>query len=100
MGAKDHRAFVFRHMFKGTLSHENMMFAKPGYRGVSVLPYPRHVQDMIKRVDNQVKKNSPETKNTIYKGFELQPNIDQKKNETQNSPAQLYSPNKFKKQNS
>ena len=33
------------------------MFSKPGYRGLSFLPYPRHIKQLMKHTAQDSKKN-------------------------------------------
>lgn len=53
------------------------MHANPGYRGLSVIPYPSHIQKVIKDVENKTYKFDPKFgKYLIYKGREMIPNFD------------------------
>ena len=75
---KLYRRHVYSQIFKGKLQQGKNIFQNPGYRGVHILPYPKHVQKMIYEIKQKVKKYSPERPVPIYLGMEIVPNIDQK----------------------
>ena len=54
------------------------MYLNYGYRGLSFIPYPDHIKDMIYDIDKKTKKVDPENKRKyiIYKGSEIVPNFD------------------------
>ena len=52
------------------------MFPNQGYRGLSFLPYPKHIKTMITNIHKSVKQLDPDQGTMIYKGNELIPNFD------------------------
>ena len=43
------------------------MFANPGFRGIKVLPYPKHIKKLIEDVSPDKKKSG----NIFYQGYEI-----------------------------
>ena len=53
------------------------MYINQGYRGLSIIPYPKHVRDMIHDISQKTRRIDPEySKTIIYKGSEIIPNFD------------------------
>jgi hypothetical protein len=48
------------------LQKDQNLFLHPGYRGVEVLPYPKHVKEMIRSVDDKIKLYQPKHKHGFY----------------------------------
>lgn len=66
-------------MYKGKQINNRMLFKNPGYRGVEVLPYPSHVIEMIKEIDENIRKVKHDHKYAIYAGREVKPKVDEVK---------------------
>lgn len=41
------RKEIYDRIFKGEQVQQDAMFSNPGFRGLKVLPYPKHVKKMI-----------------------------------------------------
>ena len=52
------------------------MFPNQGYRGLSFLPYPKHIKEIITNINNKAKQIDPDSGTIVYKGNELIPNFD------------------------
>lgn len=72
-----HRNEVFRALFKGKQVNNRILFKNPGYRGVEVLPYPKHVVEMVKEIDDNIRKLKHDHKYAIYAGREVKPKVDE-----------------------
>lgn len=65
-------------ILSGKNVQDREMFKKQGFRGLQVLPYPKHVRQMIAKIQHKVNKNNPAIKVPIYRGHETSVNVDQK----------------------
>lgn len=67
---QDHRAFIYQQKFIGKPIDEKLLFANPGYRGLQVLPYPKHVKELITKISNEASKTMSDFDHIIYQGME------------------------------
>lgn len=51
------REEIYKKIFKGNHPQEYQMFKNPGYRGLSYLPYPKHIKEMMNKVAVESKKS-------------------------------------------
>ena len=71
------RKNVYKKIFKGKSLQPQEMYINQGYRGLSCIPYPNHIIELIYDINKKTKKVDPDhSKTIIYKGSELIPNFD------------------------
>ena len=75
---REHRRKVYTSIFNGVLADEKQIFLKPGYRGIHIQPYPKHIKKMIKTIEEKVEKQNPTLKVPIYRGQERIANVDKR----------------------
>ena len=66
------REFIAYQLFQGMPIDEKLLFTNPGYRGLEILPYPKHVKKMISELNAKANiKLSDHKRHVIYQGKEM-----------------------------
>ena len=68
--SQDARFQIYSMIYKGNQVSQSDMFIKPGYRGVQILPYPKHVRQMVgSSKDKFYQGTAIEDKRDIFRAF-------------------------------
>lgn len=57
------RKEIYDRIFKGEEVQQDVMFSNPGFRGLKVLPYPKHVKKMIENLTKEERKKARQISN-------------------------------------
>ena len=56
---REHRKKVYDSIYKGQLAESKNLFLNPGYRGINIYQYPKHIKKMVDEINHKVSKKNP-----------------------------------------